>query len=427
MSTVEGWEKNKLGNICSIEIGGTPSRNNPQYWDTDNSTLNYWVSIRDLNKRTITNTNERLSNLGVRNSNVKLQKKGTVLLSFKLSIGRTAFAGIDLFTNEAIAGLSTDSLDNCYLYYGLQHWDLLKGVDQAIKGATLNKAKLKEIEIFYPESIQEQTKIAEILSCIDTAIEKTEAMIAKQQRIKTGLMQDLLSKGIDEHGNIRTEQTHAFKDSELGRIPVEWEVKTVGEVMNIIDPNPSHRYPETSDIGVPLVSTENFSGDSDYDLTFAERVPFELFEQQKRRFQFSHDDVIFARKGRIGLARLYGLEQKVFSHTVVIIKPKNNLMNAHFILWSVRAQRFFDEIEKRMNSNSGVPTLGVEFIKAIPTTMPEINEQLRIVDALNKTELQATHELKKLAKLKRQKTALMQDLLSGNVRVNHLLKTQEIA
>ncbi|MEK7827232.1 MAG: restriction endonuclease subunit S [Thermodesulfobacteriota bacterium] len=74
----------------------------------------------------------------------------------------------------------------------------------------------------------EQTKIAEILSTVDRAIEQTEALIAKQQRIKTGLMQDLLTRGIDEHGNLRTEQTHQFKNSPLGRIPVEWEVDEFG-------------------------------------------------------------------------------------------------------------------------------------------------------------------------------------------------------
>ena len=74
----------------------------------------------------------------------------------------------------------------------------------------------------------EQSKIAEILSTVDQAIDQTEALIAKQQRIKTGLMQDLLTRGIDENGNLRSEETHEFKDSPLGRIPVEWEVKTIG-------------------------------------------------------------------------------------------------------------------------------------------------------------------------------------------------------
>ena len=68
---------------------------------------------------------------------------------------------------------------------------------------------------------------------MDRAIEQTEALIAKQQRIKTGLMQDLLTRGIDEHGNLRSEQTHKFKDSPLGRIPVEWEIVHLGNVSEI--------------------------------------------------------------------------------------------------------------------------------------------------------------------------------------------------
>ena len=81
-----------------------------------------------------------------------------------------------------------------------------------------------------PPVPDEQAKIAEVLSTVDRAIEETEALIAKQQRIKTGLMQDLLTRGIDEHGNLRSEQTHEFKDSPLGRIPVEWDIASLGSV-----------------------------------------------------------------------------------------------------------------------------------------------------------------------------------------------------
>jgi type I restriction enzyme S subunit len=427
MSTVEGWEKNKLGNICSIEIGGTPSRNNPQYWDTDNSTLNYWVSIRDLNKRTITNTNERLSNLGVRNSNVKLQKKGTVLLSFKLSIGRTAFAGIDLFTNEAIAGLSTDSLDNCYLYYGLQHWDLLKGVDQAIKGATLNKAKLKEIEIFYPESLQEQNKIAEILSCIDTAIEQTEAMIAKQQRIKTGLMQDLLSKGIDEHGNIRTEQTHAFKDSELGRIPVEWEVLPISHLIDL-QVGYAFKSKDFRDDGILLLRGENVGhetpdwGDKKY-LALKSTDDF-------KDYQLNDGDIV------IGMDRTFTKQgckisaignndlPSLLVQRVGRFLFKNTVKDfIALILTSKKYQSTLQLLQKGMD----IPHLSKEEILSPLIPIPKKQEQELIAKYVRKLEQETQLEKQNLHKIKRQKTALMQDLLSGNVRVNHLLKTQEIA
>ena len=82
--------------------------------------------------------------------------------------------------------------------------------------------------------IAEQSKIAEVLLTVDRAIKQTETLIAKQQRIRTGLMQDLLTRGIDEHGNLRSEQTHKFKDSPLGRIPVEWDIASLGSVAECV-------------------------------------------------------------------------------------------------------------------------------------------------------------------------------------------------
>ena len=165
MSKPTNWVEGQLGKVCSIEIGGTPSRGIPAYWDAERATQNAWVSIKDMHQRTIFDTAEQISNAGARHSNAKLQPKGTVLLSFKLTIGRVATAGVPLYTNEAIASLKpTQALTSEYLYYGLQYWDLLQDVDQAIKGATLNKEKLKWIKFVYPKFASEQTKIAEILS-----------------------------------------------------------------------------------------------------------------------------------------------------------------------------------------------------------------------------------------------------------------------
>lgn len=144
MNAIDGWISTTLGDSCKIEIGGTPSRSTPSFWDTSRSTKNLWVSIRDLNQSVIYETNEYISDDGVKQSNVKIQKTGTILLSFKLTIGKVAYAGTDLYTNEAIAGLQPHEIHADFLYHGLQYWDLLLGVDQAIKGATLNKAKLKK-------------------------------------------------------------------------------------------------------------------------------------------------------------------------------------------------------------------------------------------------------------------------------------------
>src|SRR5947209_949999 len=125
-----------------------------------------------------------------------------------------------LFKVEAFIGI-----DKLFLKHLIEY--NLPELVKSAHGSTMQHITRKELSKFrvtLPSSEPEQTRIAAILSCIDRAIEQTEALIAKQQRIKTGLMQDLLTKGIDEHGNIRSEATHEFKDSALGRIPKKWEV-----------------------------------------------------------------------------------------------------------------------------------------------------------------------------------------------------------
>src|SRR5262249_22034230 len=98
---------------------------------------------------------------------------------------------------------------------------------------SINQKVLGNIFVDIPDSKTEQSKIAEVLSTIDCAIEHTESLIAKYRRIKTGLMQDLLTRGIDEHGCIRNPATHKFKRSPLGSIPAEWEVRKLAEVAEV--------------------------------------------------------------------------------------------------------------------------------------------------------------------------------------------------
>ena len=115
-----------LGEVCQFDIGGTPSRSNNEYYENGN---NLWVSVRELNGGYIYNTKEKITDLGVKKSSVKLFAKDTILFSFKLSIGKTAIVGNPLYTNEAIAGIlskNNNLLSNKYLYYYLTINDFSK-------------------------------------------------------------------------------------------------------------------------------------------------------------------------------------------------------------------------------------------------------------------------------------------------------------
>ena len=139
--------------------------------------------------------------------------------------------GIGFASTEFHVIRAKDNADAGFIYQWSIHNPLrLKASATMIGSAGQQRVPASFLESFKVPAIAklEQTKIAEILSTVDQAIEQTEALTAKQQRIKTGLMQDLLTRGIDENGNLRSEETHEFKDSPLGRIPVEWDVKRLG-------------------------------------------------------------------------------------------------------------------------------------------------------------------------------------------------------
>lgn len=178
MNFPDTWQKVKLEDICDISIGRTPARDNPSYWGNGLP----WLSIGDMRQgRAINSTKETITERAVSECNCKIIESETLLLSFKLSIGKVGFNKVPLYTNEAIAALPikrSDLVDKTYLFWTLQFIDLERNIDKAAKGKTLNKAKLKEVEIPLPP-LPQQRRIAAILDKADALREKRRQAIAK--------------------------------------------------------------------------------------------------------------------------------------------------------------------------------------------------------------------------------------------------------
>jgi restriction endonuclease S subunit len=159
----------------------------------------------------------------------------------------------------------------------------------------LNKSDLEEIELLFPTEKKEQQKIADILSSVDSAIESTSKIISKQKRIKTALMQDLLTHGIDENGKIRSEQTHEYKDSPLGWIPAEWDNTTIGEECLVRDG--THQTPKYVESGVPFYSVETITNN---DFTKVKFISEQEHKELTKNYRIEKDDVLMTRIGSIG-------------------------------------------------------------------------------------------------------------------------------
>lgn len=154
------WASPTLHELCEINVGRTPARANLGFWGEGEP----WLSIADMNQgRIITRTKEQITAAGARAG--RQVPPGTVLLSFKLSIGKVALAGIPLYTNEAIAALpirDAERLDHRYLMRALEVLDLVGDSNRAAMGATLNKATLARVRVPLPP-LGEQQRIVAIL------------------------------------------------------------------------------------------------------------------------------------------------------------------------------------------------------------------------------------------------------------------------
>jgi type I restriction enzyme S subunit len=156
------WTFETLSELCDINLGNTPSRNVSDFWGKGYE----WVSISDLKAKYISKTKEQITDLAIEQTRAKIVKKGTLLMSFKLSIGKLAFAQKDLFTNEAIVALPIKDATRLYcdyLYYVLKYIPLVGG-NQAAMGKTLNKQSLSALRIPLPPTLDDQKRISKILS-----------------------------------------------------------------------------------------------------------------------------------------------------------------------------------------------------------------------------------------------------------------------
>ena len=391
------WKRVTLGEICSIEIGGTPSRSEERYWwkSGSDSTPLPWVSISDMKGKVITDTKESITEIGASQSNCKHVPKGTLLMSFKLTIGRLAFAGRDLYTNEAISAIKPIR-DICpeFLYYGLQHWNLTEDSDQAVKGVTLNKQKLQEIPCLLPP-LPEQKKIAEILSGIDDAMDS----LAEQKRKQVMTLQDLL----DEHFS-KSLQNSSIPLASVLRKSIEYGANASASPLA----RNGIRFLRITDIAED--GTLNESG----------AVGVSLTQDEQCKYQVCKGDVLLARTGNtVGKSYLYRESDGdlAFAGYLLRVTPDEGVcLPEYFFLYtqsSIYKKWIADTCRTGAQPNINAKEYGGMLIPRRP-----ISDQQVFVNAAMAIRNSVFTSERKMQKLSHLKQALTFDLLSGRKRVS---------
>jgi len=236
-------------------------------------------------------------------------------------------------------------IEQKYLYYTLLSQSGQHQIRSQISGSAqpgLKSGFIKGLMLDLPALLPEQAKIAEILSTVDRAIEQTEALIAKQQRIKTGLMQDLLTRGIDENGNLRSEQTHQFKDSPFGRVPLEWEVKTLDSCVRKDGPicygilMPGSGY----DNGVPVIKVKDIVGGKILQNNLLLTDP--KTDSQYKRSKLRESDLLITIRGTTGRVAIVPPELEGANITQdtarIRLKEEHSNLYFYFLLQSKHVQ-----------------------------------------------------------------------------------------
>ena len=275
--------------------------------------------------------------------------------------------------------------------------------------------------------IAEQSKIAEVLSTVDRAIEETEAIIAKQQRIKTGLLQDLLTRGIDEHGNLRSEQTHKFKDSPLGRIPVEWDIASVGSVAESVTSGSrgwAKYYREEGALFIRIgnLTREHINLRLD-DLVFVQ--PPESAEGLRTAVQAG--DLLISVTADLGIIGVIpkGFVEGYVNQHIALARLLPADVSARFVGWFLSSREGRAQFD-RLNESGAKAGLNLPTVRSLLFPRPDdIDEQHRIAVAIDACVRTADQQACSLQKLRALKRGLMQDLLTGNRRVTALLEQRE--
>ena len=400
----EGWEIKPFSSLASINMGQSPEsefvnenqegiaflQGNADFGDINPKEL-YWVKVPK-----------------------KLAKKDDILISVRAPVGDINMADKEYCIGRGLSALTIKKINQKFGFYALFQERIQ--LDRLAQGSTflaIGKNDFDKLLIKYPKEKKEQEKIAKILSTLDNAIESTNRIIEKEKNIKTALMQELLTNGIDKNGQIRTPQTHAYKQTELGLVPDEWEVKalkSVGSCKNGLTYSPDDII--ESD-GVLVLRSSNIKNNK---LTFSDNVF--VREDMKVNYKVQENDILICvrngSKNLIGKNALITRESINMAHGAFMTVFHSNINEYVFQLF--QSDLFFKQVEKNLGAT--INSINNSDLLLFDFSFPKDEiEQKQITKILTTQDKKIEIEETNLDKLKELKKGLMTDLLSGNVRV----------
>ena len=409
------WRRVRIEQAADIISGGTPSRLAPRFWGDGIA----WATPTDITacrRPLISETADSITREGLLNSSAKQLPAGSILLTSRATIGEARIAAMPISTNQGFKSLvAKPGYDGTFLYY--QVLALRGQFERYGVGSTfpeINKRDVARVEFDCPEDEEEQRRIGRILWSVDTQITHTEALIAKQEQVRAGLMQDLFTRGVDETGRLRPPREEApelYHETALGWLPKGWNVSTLG---SLVDPNrpivygilmPGEHRPD----GVPVVKVRDIQKgiiEANGLLRTSKAIDIEY-----ARSRLNVNDILLSIRGTVGRLAIVPDELQganITQDTARISIRKGSTAYFRYFLESAQATRFF-QINTLGNAVQGI---NLRDVRRLSVPVPTGSEQVAIAKSLEAVVSCGKLFQDQHAKLRRLRTALLRDLLT---------------
>lgn len=415
------WAQGLLATYADVIVGGTPSTEIAAFWGGDIK----WMASGDIHRRHIFDVPGRISQRGLAASNAVVVSPKAVAIALAgqgKTRGTVALTHVPICTNQSVALIKPKDgrLDAEYLYQSLiPRYEEMRSRSAGGGRAGLTKAIIEHTPIQVP-SPGEQAAIAEVLSTVDEAIDQTEALIAKTQQIKAGLMHDLFTRGVTPDGRLRPPRDEApkfYKESPLGWIPKEWEVSNAASEFDItsgITLGP-HRRPTRNPHPYLRVANVYAERLDLQDVAFLEAgadVPGKTLAGDDLLVVEGH-----ANPEEIGRCALATSEVEGFTFQNHLFRLRaRRIMPAFAVRWlNCRVVRAY--WLRTCSTSSGLNTINRAKLGAVPAVVPSPIEQRMLCAILDEVSGKIAASSGDCAKLRQLKAGLMHDLLTGRVRV----------
>jgi len=340
---------------------------------------------------------------------IKVAKKDDILLSVRAPVGDVNVAPFDCCIGRGLAAIraKVDRLSHMFLFYYLKHEG--KRFEALSTGSTFKAIRIHEIERFSipVPSLAEQRAIVGVLGVVDSAVGLVDRVIAKTERLKKGLMQQLLTRGIGH-----TE----YKQTPIGTIPKEWQVTTTNDVTLFIKDG-THTPPKRIEKGIPLFSAQNIVDGKIVRTNEDTYITEDDYWKIHTKYELQKNDVLLTIVGTIGNSAVVDVDYRfTLQRSVAIFRPDTSKLEPRFLHHVFQSQSF----KRQLLGHSKLTTQGGVYLKELSSLMipvPPLQEQLKITDILSTVDKKIELEKEERARLERVKRSLMDLLLTGKIRV----------